>query len=230
MILKKPPLEIPVLDKNGTFTEPWRMFFNGLYRRNGVIENGGYSHFETDGTLVMEGEATVWDDLRVPASNTKLNPTKSEPAFESFRDGLFTFKFDTSNADDESIHFVAQMPHSYKEGTDLHPHVHWSPDSTNTGNVFWSFEYSVANINSVFGASTTDEITVAADGDQYGHQVDPFTDIDGTGLRVSHMILCRLTRRSSSQAADTFTGSACFLEFDFHFQKNTIGSREEYTK
>jgi len=197
-----------------------------------------YSQFTGDGTLnlygdaqlVFNGDATVWDDLRVPSQNTKLTPAKSEPAFESLVGGLYAYKFDTSNADDESVHFVAQMPHSYKEGSNIYPHLHWTPDTTDTGNVYWSFEYVIADINSTIGSTTTDEITVPADGTALKHQIDSFTTIDGTGLTISHMIICRLTRRSTSQAADTYTGNACFLEFDFHFEKNTVGSSTESAK
>jgi len=196
----------------------------------GDILGGNYFEIEADGTAKFNGDATVWDDLRVPAQNTKLNPLKSEPNFESLIGGLFALKFDTSNADDESVHFVAQMPHSYKEGSDIEPHIHWTPDTTNTGNVYWSFEYTIVNIDGTFGATTTIEITVPADGIAFKHQLSGFEMIDGAGLTISHMIICRLTRRSSSQAADTFTGNACFLEFDFHYIKDTVGSREETAK
>jgi len=191
----------------------------------------------TDFTLVTGAEKTlvldsvVWDDLRVPAQNTKLNPTKSEPNFEIFTDGLYVYKFSTTNDDDESVHFIAQMPHTYKEGSDICPHVHWSPDSTNTGNVRWQLEYVIVNINGTFaGAATSDTITEAADGVALKHQLAEFTTIDGTGLTISHIIICRLTRMSSSDGLDTFTGNACFFEFDFHYQKDTQGSRTESAK
>ena len=186
--------------------------------------------YSTD-TERWENDANPWEDLRVPAQNTKLNPTKSEPNFEEFTDGLFVYKFDTSNADDESIHFVAQMPHAYKEGSDIRPHLHWAPDNTNTGNVVWQFEYIISNISGTFPSSAvSSEITVAADGTALKHQVDSFATIDGTGLTISHMLICRLTRMSGSDANDTFTGNACFLEFDFHYQKDTMGSRNELSK
>lgn len=172
-----------------------------------------------------------WDDLRVPAQNTKVKPTKTEPAFEEFTDELFVYKFDTSNDDDESVHFIAQMPHSYKEGSDIHPHVHWSPDNTDTGNVRWQFEYIISNINGTFGSTAeTETITEAADGVALKHQLAEFTAISGTGLTISHIFICRLTRLSKEDVLDTFTGNACFLEFDFHFQKDMLGSHEETIK
>ena len=197
----------------------------------GDYPNGNYLDVETDGTLRFNGDATVWDDLRVPAQNTKLNPSKSEPAFEEFADGLYVYKFDTTNADDESVHFIAQMPHSYKEGSDIYPHIHWAPDSTNTGNVRWQFEYVIANIDGTFaGSATSDTITEAADGVALKHQLAELATMDGTGLTISHIIICRLTRLSTSDGLDTFTGNACFLEFDFHYEKDTLGSRKVLIK
>ena len=172
----------------------------------------------------------VWDDLRVPATNTMLTPSKSEPAFESLIDGLYVYKFDVTNADDESIHFVTQMPHNYQEGSNLRPHVHWCPDNTNTGDVYWSFEYSIVNVNETIGNSTIDNKVDAADGISLKHQVMGFTEIDGSNLLISHILICRLTRKSTSEATDTFTGNACFLEFDFHYEIDTLGSRQEYIK
>jgi len=207
---------------------------NGIFIADGgevsIGDGTNQTVIETDGTVKFEGNATVWDDLRVPATNTKLTPSKSEPNFESLINGLYVHKFDTTNADDESIHFVAQMPHKYKAGSDIYPHIHWCPDSTNGGNVYWSFEYTIADINDTIGASTTDDIVVAADGTSLKHQIDSFSTIDGTGLTISHMIICRLTRKSTSEATDTFTGNACFLEFDFHYEIDTMGSRQEFTK
>lgn len=182
-------------------------------------------HFE----LISDG--TVFEDLRVPAQNTKLNPSKSEPAFEEFIDGLFVLKFDTSNADDESAHFIAQIPHSYKVGSNLYPHVHWSPDNTNTGDVRWQFEYVIASIDDEFSSSaTTNTVTAVAAGSVGAHQVNSFPVIDGSGIGISSIIIGRLTRLSQSDAEDTFTGNACFLEFDFHYEIDTLGSKTEFVK
>ncbi|KKM81920.1 hypothetical protein LCGC14_1324950, partial [marine sediment metagenome] len=42
-----------------------------------------YIEFEADGMLVMNGEATVWDDIRVDALATKIGPLK-QPTFSQF--------------------------------------------------------------------------------------------------------------------------------------------------
>lgn len=204
------------------------------YKANGTIyrilaqeaDDTNYVEIEPDGTVVLNGSATVWEDIRVPAQNTVLNPSKSEPALEQFVGNVYAYAFDTSNADDESVHFIAQLPHSLKSGSSLYPHIHWSPDNTDTGNVVWELEYAIANVDDVFSSTTVDTITVPADGVSHAHQLDDFSPISLATTGLSAIIDCRLTRMSSTDAADTFTGNAFFLEFDFHYEMDTLGSRD----
>ena len=191
--------------------------------------SSSYTQVDSSGHLSLHGTATVWEDLRVPAQNTKINPSKSEPNFENWIGGLYTYHFDNNNADDESIHFAAQMPHSYKEGSDVYPHLHWSPNTTATGDIVWELEYSVANIGSTFPDTVTDTITASATGIDYFHNLDNFTTISDTSLTISHIYVCRLTRLGTD-TGDTYTGDAVFLEFDFHFEIDTIGSKTESAK
>ena len=95
----------------------------------------------------------------------------------------------------------------------------------------WQFEYIVQDVDGTFaGTAETETITDAADGTALKHQIAAFSAINGSALSISALLICRLTRLSTSDGADTFTGNACFLEFDFHFQKDTLGSRQEYIK
>lgn len=62
------------------------------------------------------------------------------------------------------------------------------------------------------------------------HNMTSFASIAGTGKNISSMLICRLFR-NSSHADDTFTGkSAYLLEFDLHFEVDTMGSRTETAK
>jgi len=53
--------------------------------------------------------------------------------------------------------------------------------------------------------------------------------IDGTGKKVSSILICRLWRYSSD-ADDTYNEDAGALFVDFHIQIDGFGSREEYKK
>ena len=160
----------------------------------------------TGSQKTIELNTPVWEDLRVPAQNTRTTPTKSEPEFENFADGLYAWAFDTSNADDESLHFSAQIPHAYKQGTDIEAHIHWLPSNTDTGDVRWALEYAWANIGDTMPSSTTVVTTEAADGTALKHQIHDLATITGTGKTLSSMLVCALTRRSSTDILDTFTG------------------------
>jgi hypothetical protein len=167
-----------------------------------------------------------WDDFRVSASNTKINPAQSKPDFNTFIDGTFTFLFD--NTDIESVHFTIQLPHEYKLETNLYPHVHWAPTTTGSGTVRWALEYTMANINATFPNTTTIFINDDADGTAYKHQLISLPEIVGTGITsVSTMLVCRLYRDPGN---DTYGADAAFLEFDLHYQIDRPGSREETSK
>ena len=180
----------------------------------------------------IELQETVWDDLRTPVSAVKrLGLT--DPDWAQIEDdgagsvGVYILAFDDGAA--EEVFFTLQMPHSYKEGTDLEPHIHWTPFTADTGDVEWSLEYTIANINGTFGNTTDVKCVDAGDGTIAKHQVCAFATISGTGLTISHMILCRLYR-DGGNGNDDFSGDAGLLEFDLHFEKDTIGSRQEIVK
>jgi hypothetical protein len=196
-----------------------------------TIGDGGisnFSAFESDGTLEFNGTATVWDDLRVPGLQVKIGA--SAPDLTAFlgAGNLLIYRFD-GNATTEQVYFTIQLPHSYKEGSDITPHVHWSPINANAGNVKWQLEYSWANIDATFPAVTTITATDAASGTAWDHQTIDFSAITGTGKTISSMLVCRLFR-DPTDAADTYASDAALLEIDFHFEINTIGSRAILTK
>ena len=57
--------------------------------------------------------------------------------------------------------------------------------------------------------------------------ITEFADIDMTGDALSTILLCRLFRNSSN-AADSFTGSAMLLYIDCHVEMSQLGSKDEY--
>lgn len=177
----------------------------------------------------IELQTTVWDDLRVPVSSIK-RIGNSDPDWETFLDGTYALAFDKSV--DQEVAFFVQIPHSWKLGTDLHPHVHWSPSDTDTGSVTWKLEYTIADITGTFGSTTTMSVTDAADGTAYKHQYADLGDIDMSGYTdtgdVSIILICRLYRDVDD--GDDYDADAFLHEIDFHFEKDTIGSRQETSK
>jgi len=196
----------------------------------GTTRIGGasnYSEFESDGTLEFIGDATVWEDLRVPISAIKRLGF-SDPGWVQFKTdgagsvGVYALAFDPST--DEEVYFSCQLPHSYKEGSDITPHVHWAPSDANAGGVTWGLEYTWANIDGTYGNTTIITADDSTDTTSHKHHMANFSAITGTGKTLSSMLVCRLFR-DVSDANDTYASDAFLLEVDFHFEKDTVGSR-----
>lgn len=186
---------------------------------------------------------TVWDDLRVPVLSTKV-PTSKQPGFAKVLDngsgsqGVFTYLFDDST--EEELYFACQVPHSWKLGTALHAHVHWMPVANGSAGdvVSWGLEYSVTKIGATFGntsiiygnAHMPDE-TLVADR-HYLTEIGTIamTDIDST----SPMLICRVFRNATGTTGtgqtDDYAADAALIEIDFHYEIDTMGSEDEYTK
>lgn len=91
-----------------------------------------------------------WEDLRFPA--TSINPIGPVSSATYEPDNL---AFSFADAQTNSIGIIAQIPHSWKLGTELHPHIHWHPTSADTGNVLWRMEYKWTNPNEAESGSWT---------------------------------------------------------------------------
>lgn len=197
-----------------------------------------YSEFESDGTLRFVGNSTVWDDIRVtPAGFDRAGI--ADPALVSYQpsgSGTATFLYEWQKND--IAYFTIQLPHSYKLGSSLWAHVHWTAGANGvaeSGNtVGWKIDYSWANINETFGAMTTIDLSDACDGVNHKHQMTPNVEIIGTNKRVSSMLICNI-KRTDTGTDDTWSGTASgslplLLEIDFHYEIDTIGSRERASK
>jgi hypothetical protein len=212
----------------------------------GVTTIGGATDrtkFEADGTIVLEGAATVWDDFLVNPDATSRGGSKTPvwggtggTAFKnnSGSQGVFLWMFSASQ--EQEVYFTVQLPHKYKVGTDLYPHVHWT---TATGtptrtNVVWGLEYTVMKIGSAFpntilatGNSIIGGIPTISGSGQ--HLITSLGTISGTGIEISTILVCRLYR-ATSDSNDTFGNEVGLLSMDFHYEMDTEGSRSEYTK
>lgn len=181
------------------------------------------------GNLVLSGTLrfldTVWDDIRVAVNAVKAISGR-EPTWESWGVGaLPAFTDEAIEVNEKAVTFTVQLPHGYKHGTDLEPHVHWIAEDDTAGDVRWQLDYQWANIGDPFPVGGSVYVNASNDvSDTDLHLISGFTDLDGTGKRGSSMLVCTL-RRNSSDAGDTLTGKKAYLlEVDFHFQLDKIGS------
>ena len=192
----------------------------------GDISGGNYTKIEDDGTLHFEGDAAVWDDLQVNLSSVKLSPAVA-PDWVAYKNS-YVLAF--ADNDRETIYFTAQLPHSYKTGSTIEFHIHVAPpsDQENTG-VAWEFSYSWTNINSVIVSGATFGVTTDVGSAKDVHKILEIKTLPGTDMNISSMLLCTLSRNGGA-GSDTYPDDIYLLAADFHFEKDTVGSREEYTK
>jgi hypothetical protein len=185
------------------------------------------------GELVAEDlrlSNTVWTDLRVPA--TQINPTGSisPPALDN-QTGLLDFSASATNV----VSIVQQMPHEWKEGSDVSAHVHWRKKTAGAGNVIWLFEYEVQNIGAVFEGEYPNALMSSIpavgtdDGSALKHLLSSFGNMSMTGKTISAIFTCKVSRLGG-HVNDTYAGLATLLEFDIHYQIDSLGSRSKYEK
>lgn len=180
---------------------------------NGIKVNKG-------GEFTLLGTATVFKDQFVDGLALKAGAT-DPPVFAAFSGGIWSNRFDDAAV--QSAHGTLEIQHDYKDGSNLEVHIHWSPSTTNTGNCRWGFEYTVANMNATFPATTTTYAVQAGSGTVNQHQYLTVVTITGTGLTAGANIAFRIFR-DGTNAADTFTGNAFLHKIAFHYEADKLGS------
>lgn len=218
-------------------------------RTDGVAETGlGDYLIKTPAQKTLRLGTAVWGDHRVPLTAVQAGGLKP-PSWTKFKDdgagsvGVYAYAFgdEAVEANEEQMWFDAELPHAYKNGSDIIAHVHWSPAAGGAAGEFvkWGLEYVWRNIDGTFGntaiirsdasaaatATTSEDGTLAAD----KHYVTVIGTISGTGKEISSVLLCRIFR-NSSDGDDDLTEDAFGLVANFHHEIDTMGSRQEMVK
>lgn len=195
-----------------------------------------YSSFESDGTLVFHGNATVWDDQAI--SGVAVRGGASAPSFKPLSTtGLYLYAFSDNHGADETLYFTVQMPHGRLSGSDLDFHIHLVPSangSVGADAAHFRFTYQWVDINGIFsGTSSTEPLTITVGAaDALKHLLVSFSDIAGSGhTGLSSILTVALTRLSKTDSAtETYTGDLFLLSADCHVPRDTVGSRQELSK
>jgi hypothetical protein len=198
--------------------------------------------FGADKTMVLE--TPVWDDMRVtPGSFDRpgvggATPDPTIVAYDVNGGGISTWLWQFQLTAIAS--FTIQLPHNYKVGTDIYVHIHWTPGprgvAENGKTVGWKIDYSWANINGNFGTMLTADLSDTCDGVNHKHLMTPDVVIDGhtAAKGISSMLICNV-KRTDTGTDDTWVGTVSgelpmLMEIDFHYQIDTIGSRQQSAK
>ncbi len=189
-----------------------------------IGDGTNYTQFATDGTMTLVGTATVFDDLLIEMKES-LRGSQTKPDWDSTNFGLLFPRNDTS----EYIVFNVQMPHRWKEGTTIYPHVHFFQDQNVTPT--FKIDYRWVNIGASVPSFTTGYTMSTIVGSQtwttgmLHRVVGNSTGISGSGKTISSMLQIKLYRDDN-----TYSGDCLVVSFDIHYEIDGLGSSLEYTK
>lgn len=188
-------------------------------------------HVNSNGWVWLDAPAQAFEDLRVTLDRGN-DATAIGYVWGTNGPQVWYFR---ANNTVEAMSFIVQLPHSWREGTTIYPHIHWFPKNSSDGTkkIQWNFEWSWANPNEPFPTYTTYNIVADVPATAYTHVITPLTPnntgLDGTGKSISSILICRIWR-NSALTNDTYDADAGTLFIDFHYEVDSFGSREEYTK
>ena len=186
------------------------------------------------GDILVLNENGVWVNsnyLTVPRYNdivfeftpTRVNPTTSRPDFDYTNIGLLFPRNDSS----EAIFITVQLPHSWKEGTTIFPHVHVrqsaSQQAVFKADYIW---YNAGDIiPTVWQTYIMNEYAMDYVSGSIFQIVKGANGIDGTGKEISSILKIKLYRDDN-----VYVGDMLADQFDIHIEIDAFGSLTQYEK
>jgi len=167
-----------------------------------------------------------WDDLRFPGQ--AINPAGLlAPPTQDNTTGLLVF----SGIADNIVAGVAQMPHAWKAGSSIYPHLHLIATTSNAGkNSRWKFEYNRANntenFEVAYGSYNAMTVMTVPNPAATSQLLLPsgWGELSMAGYRESSCIMWRVSRLAASDAADDDINDWVLVEFDIHYQSDKMGT------
>jgi len=203
----------------------------------GDITGGDYSEFEPDGTLVANGDATVFDEVSQSFVGANIFTVA----------GRVDYNFDELTLDfagnarypDEPVGIVIQALHAWKTGGKVRPHIHWIQNSDNNPNILIS--YRVYGNGEVPPAWTLKALTSDDNVFEWSgvgmQQITEFNLADSvfSSMGLSFTIDVKIYRDTQNvstlfSGVDSYSGVWSAKYYDIHFEMDMIGSREEFVK
>lgn len=174
----------------------------------------------------VDDKFSKYDDLQIAMANAKT-PAANAPTWRSYvQTEVPAFSPTQVNV----LYFTAQLPHSYKEGSNIEFHIHLVYPDNLTGYSIWYFSYSWANIDGTFAAASSVTANITSPAVTNKHQMAGITtSINGAGKTISSVLLCSIQRLGNA-SEDSYASEIYLISADFHYLKDSTGSTTETTK
>ena len=167
----------------------------------------------------------AWDDLRFPAQSIDRPGPTAGPTWDTTHIG---HGFSASAVNE--LQFIGQMPHAWRQGSSIRPHIHWEANTGFTPGTaaVWCLSVRWRNNGETISALTNYTITTTPS-HTLALMISKFPEIDGTGKDISSVLDMQLARLATS-TGDSMTAVAILKEFDIHYLTDSFGSDKEYVK
>lgn len=192
-----------------------------------------FFHVDSDGHVTFGGTARPWRDELVDA--LKIKSTGSGVSVNA-SEGVVEFTASAQMATDYG-YFNVQLNHDKDLGVPLNFHIHFFQSNNNAPNFLFQYRWQVNGQLKVSSWTDLKCNTLA------------FTYVSGTLLQIAYasgitppsgsnlsdivqVRICRDTDNDSGKfsGADPYTGTVGILFIDPHFQTNSLGSTDEFSK
>lgn len=174
-----------------------------------------------DSAIRLHGTSTVYDDLMFPFQTGSLGGG-SYPAFVP-DSGYYDFSaIDTTGPSKCVMYITVQLPHRWKSGSTIYPHVHVKYETGITPKFLLKYKW-VDNGGVVTPKAWSWYLMdqAAATTDKTIQRISGTSGISGTGKGISSMLICQV------YLAPTSSLNVKAYQFDVHIEINKMGSNTE---
>lgn len=205
---------------------------SNLKKYGGLIAN--YSYYNSEGQYIMTGLSRPWrDEVSDAISLQQTGPGVSRNSTES------TVDYTTGSNLSDFMYCNIQLNHDKDLISSIYPHLHFFQTEDHMPNFLLRFRWQLNG-----GVKTTGWTDLKCNLQAFTpyvggtvHQIAYSLPIETPpGSIVSDIVQFKIYRDNAGastiygSAADPYTATVGVLAFDIHFQINTLGSDDQYTK
>jgi hypothetical protein len=202
---------------------PFETLVNGIYSNSVVTPMSISNEAIISVTATVRGLTThvpVWKDLLGDFSQN-VNTGYLSPDVKPLAGSVEAYMFRDDLVESLGVRFA--VPHDIKVGTDMFPHIRWSPNTTSTGTVRWGIEFMVAELGTgIFKDSVTIYLEEAGSSTLDKLQLVE-SDVQIEAKEPDTLIIGRVFR-DSTHVNDTFVGDAAIHVACLHYQADVVGT------